>query len=130
VAGHGVRALGTLVIGINPMLEIWHGLRRNADHRDLPENQAGPRSRRFRRPRAHGTAVGLLQLSAELVRAGVLDEAAVDRIKNAIANDLALSRPGSISKEEFRRTTRLRLDRLFSGEDSLPLHQSTPDKSD
>lgn len=78
--------------------------------------------------RAHATAVGLIQLSAELVRAGVLEEATIDRIKTAIANDLALSRPGSISKEEFSRTTRLRLDRLFSGEESLPLHPPSPDK--
>ena len=69
--------------------------------------------------RAHATAVGLLQLSRELVKAGVLDDAAIDRVKDAIGKDLALSRPKKIPREEFERTTRLRLDRLFSGEEKL-----------
>ncbi len=69
--------------------------------------------------RAHATAIGLLQLSAELARAGVLDEDAIARIKEAIAKDLRLSRPSSLSSEEFDRLTRLRLDRLFSGEELL-----------
>src|SRR5476649_2247835 len=65
--------------------------------------------------RAHATAVGLLQLSAELVRAGVLSDEAVGRIKEAIAKDLALSRPPSASKQEHETTIRRRLDALFSG---------------
>jgi hypothetical protein len=74
--------------------------------------------------RAQATAAGLIQLSAELVRAGVLNEAAVARIKTAIADDLELSRPISLSKEEFNRTTVKRLDRLFSGEERLTPHPS------
>src|SRR6187402_2447107 len=69
--------------------------------------------------RAHATAVGLLQLSRELVRAGVIGDDAIGRIKGAIADELELSRPTSLSKEEFDRTTRRRLDRLFSGEEKL-----------
>ncbi|MGY2735864.1 hypothetical protein [Sphingomonas sp. UYP23] len=69
--------------------------------------------------RAHATAVGLLQLSAELVKAGVLQEDAVTRIKAAIADELELSRPSTVSKAEFDRTTRRRLDRLFAGEEKL-----------
>lgn len=69
--------------------------------------------------RAHATAVGLIHLTIELVRAGVLDNDAIMRVKNAIADDLALSKPSSLSKEEFDRTTRQRLDRLFSGEETL-----------
>lgn len=69
--------------------------------------------------RAHATAVGLIQLTAELVKAGVLQEEAVTRIKAAIADELELSRPSTVSKAEFDRTTRRRLDRLFSGEDKL-----------
>jgi hypothetical protein len=69
--------------------------------------------------RAHATAVGLIQLTAELVKAGVLDAAAVDRIKDAIGKELALSRPGRMTREEFARSTRARLDRLFSGEQRL-----------
>ena len=69
--------------------------------------------------RAHATAVGLLQLSAELVKAGVLQEDAVTRIKAAIADELELSRPSTVSKAEFDRTTRRRLDRLFAGDEKL-----------
>lgn len=69
--------------------------------------------------RAHATAVGLVQLSIELVRAGVLEEAAITRIKEAIFDDVALSRPSSVSKEEFERSTRRRLDRLFAGEEKV-----------
>lgn len=38
--------------------------------------------------RAQATAVGLIQLTAELVRAGVLNDSAVGRIKEKIAKDL------------------------------------------
>lgn len=69
--------------------------------------------------RPHATAVGLVQLSRELVRAGVLKDGAISRIKDAIAKDLALSRPPSLSMEEFDRTNRVRLDRLFAGEEAL-----------
>jgi hypothetical protein len=69
--------------------------------------------------RAQATAVGLLQLCVELVRAGVIDESAVGRIKDAIAKDLALSRPRATSKEEFDRSIRRRLDMLFTGQEKL-----------
>jgi hypothetical protein len=69
--------------------------------------------------RAQATAVGLLQLSAELVRAGVLPEEALGRIKEAIAKDIALSRPRSAPKEDYERSIRERLDRLFAGKESL-----------
>ncbi len=67
--------------------------------------------------RAQATAVGLLQLSAELVRAGVLDKAAVDRIKDAIAKDISLSRPRSVSRDEYMGLVRSRLDGLFDAKD-------------
>jgi hypothetical protein len=75
--------------------------------------------------RAHATAVGLIQLTTELVRAGVLDQAAVGRIKCAIANDLMLSPPSSVKKAEFETWVRNRLDALFAceepiGEEPLP----------
>jgi hypothetical protein len=66
--------------------------------------------------RAQATTVGLIQLSIELKRAGVLDEAAVNRIKDAIAKEICLSRPKSIPQEHFRETLAKRLDRLFAGE--------------
>jgi hypothetical protein len=69
--------------------------------------------------RAQATAVGLLQLCAELVRAGVLDDQAVARIKEAIAKDIALSRPRSVSRDDYERSIRLRLDSLFSGQETI-----------
>jgi hypothetical protein len=77
--------------------------------------------------RAQATAVGLLNLTGELVRAGVLDRGAVDRIKEAIARDIALTRPRSVSREEYERTVRERLDGLFAGaEDGPSAPEATP----
>lgn len=64
--------------------------------------------------RAQATAVGFIQLCAELCRAGLLDEAAMDRIKDAIAKELALSRPRANFHLELE-TSRKRLDDLFAG---------------
>lgn len=69
--------------------------------------------------RAQATTVGLVQLSIELHRAGVLDEAAVDRIKDSIAKEICLTRPKSIPQEHFRASLRSRLDRLFAGEEAV-----------
>lgn len=63
--------------------------------------------------RGAATARGLLQLTAELVRAGVLDEEAVNRIKDAIACDLVLSRPRSAWRGDIESSIRERLDDLF-----------------
>lgn len=69
--------------------------------------------------RAHATAVGFVTLARELARAGVLDEGAVERIKDAIVKELSLTRGRSTSAEEFERTTRHRLDGLFAGQESV-----------
>lgn len=69
--------------------------------------------------RAQATTVGLIQLSIELRRAGVLDEAAIERIKTVIANDIALNRPRAIPEAQFQEKLRARLDRLFAGEDMV-----------
>ncbi len=69
--------------------------------------------------RAQATAVGLLQLSAELKRAGVIGDDAIDRIKDAIAREISLSRPRSPHNEEFDANLRGRLDRLFAREEAL-----------
>lgn len=69
--------------------------------------------------RAQATTVGLIQLSIELNRAGVLDQGAIDRIKEAIANEISLNRPRSMSAENFDANLHRRLDRLFSGEDEV-----------
>ena len=74
--------------------------------------------------RAHATAVGLLQLCHELARVGVLDDAAIARIKDAIASDICLSRPGTMSKEAFSHSTRRRLDALFAGAEQVSTGES------
>lgn len=66
--------------------------------------------------RTQATTVGFIQLAIELKHAGVLDEAAVERIKGAVANEISLNRPRSIPAEQFEEHLRQRLDRLFSGE--------------
>ena len=69
--------------------------------------------------RAQATAVGFLQLCAQLVRVGVLDEEGVTIIKDAIAKDIVLTRPRSASRDEYERSIRERLDSLFSGEEAV-----------
>jgi hypothetical protein len=63
--------------------------------------------------RAPATAAGLLQLTAELFRAGVIDKAAANRVKDAIACDLIVSRPRITGKDEYATIIRQRLDALF-----------------
>lgn len=69
--------------------------------------------------RAQATTVGLVQLSTELRRVGVLDQAAIDRIKEAIAKEICLTRPKSIPQEHFLANLKSRLDRLFAGEEPV-----------
>ena len=63
--------------------------------------------------RAQATAVGLVQLCAELLQAGVLDNAAVGRIKSAIADQIVVSYKPHRGREEFEAALHRRLDRLF-----------------
>lgn len=63
--------------------------------------------------RAQATSVGLLQLCAELVAVGVLDDKAVERIKNAIASDITVSRKAKYGQAEFDMLLRQRLDSIF-----------------
>lgn len=65
--------------------------------------------------RAHATAVGLVQLCIELQRTGVLDAPSVERIKDAIADEVSLGAPRSIGSHAYRSDIRARLDRLFAG---------------
>ena len=63
--------------------------------------------------RAQATSVGLLQLCAELVAVGVLDDAAVDRIKTAIQKDIAVTKTRKYGQAEFDIALRKRLDAVF-----------------
>ncbi|WP_277969187.1 hypothetical protein [Sphingomonas echinoides] len=66
--------------------------------------------------RAQATAVGLVQLCHELKRANVLDDTALDRIKDAIADEVSVTAPRSLAAKGYRGEIRGRLDRLFDGE--------------
>jgi hypothetical protein len=68
--------------------------------------------------RAHVTATAVLQMCSELERAGVLDAAAMERIKDAMAKEIALSRNRGVFADEYAHARR-RLDELFAGRASL-----------
>ena len=63
--------------------------------------------------RAQATTVGLIQLCAELVRAGVVGDDAIGRIKDSIHRELAVSRPRGRDREEFESMLKDRLDAIF-----------------
>lgn len=69
--------------------------------------------------RAQATAVGLVHLCQELQRANVLDDPAMARIKDAIADELSVSAPRSLSAKGYRNEVRARLDRIFEGEQEV-----------
>lgn len=66
--------------------------------------------------RAQATAAGMVQIAIELHRAGILDDAAVGRIKNSICGDLMLSCPASLDRSDYEANLRKRLDALFLGQ--------------
>lgn len=69
--------------------------------------------------RAQATAVGLVRTCIELKQANILNEAAIERIKDAIADDVSVSAPRPLSSPEYRDEIRTRLDRLFAGEQEV-----------
>ena len=69
--------------------------------------------------RAQATAVGLVQLTSELLRAGVLDDDAVSRIKEAIARDIIVGRTATRGGKEFEEALRRRLDAVFPNKDEM-----------
>jgi hypothetical protein len=69
--------------------------------------------------RAQATAVGLVQLCIELQRANVLDSGAIERVKDAIADEVLVAAPRPVSTPAYRRDIRARLDRLFAGEQEM-----------
>lgn len=69
--------------------------------------------------RAQATAAGLVQLCIELRRANALDDAALDRIKLAVADEICVGAPRSVAPHDYRRDVRSRLDRLFAGEEAV-----------
>lgn len=60
-----------------------------------------------------GTTAGLLQLCSELAHAKLLDDAAVERIKDAIVSDISLSCPRSMARTQYEGAIRERMDGLL-----------------
>ena len=63
--------------------------------------------------RAHATSVGLIQLCAELLKAGVLDGEAIERIKEAVHREISISNPRTTARGQFDQSLRERLDAIF-----------------
>ena len=70
--------------------------------------------------RAQATSVGLIQLCAELMRVGVLDDSAIQRIKEAVQSDISISNPRVHGRGEFQETLRKRLDSIFPRSGDAP----------
>lgn len=83
------------------------------DHDETEQARELHRTLEFIGLRAQATTVGLLQLSAELVAAGVLADEAIERIKDAIFREIAVTHPRGYNRAEFEQTLRQRLDSIF-----------------
>jgi len=82
--------------------------------------------------RAQATAAGLVQLCEELRVAGILNDAALERIKGSIADVLAEYRPRSMTRFDYLATVHNRLDQIFAGREPvgpLPTDLSTNSSS-
>lgn len=63
--------------------------------------------------RAHAATVGLIQLCEELMAAGIIDGAAIQRIKDAIHMEISVTRSRMSGHDSFDDTLRTRLDAIF-----------------
>lgn len=63
--------------------------------------------------RAHAATVGLIQLCEELLMVGILDAAAIERIKDAIHMEISVSRSRMTGHDSFDDTLKTRLDAIF-----------------
>jgi len=76
--------------------------------------------------RAQATATGLVQLCKELQAAGVISDEAVGRIKDSIADEIALTAPRPMLRADFRKEVCQRLDGIFSGAEKLGPTEDIP----
>lgn len=83
------------------------------DHDETEQARELHRTLEFIGLRAQATTVGLIQLCTELVAAGVLKDEAIDRIKDAIFREIAVTHPRGYNRAEFERTLRERLESIF-----------------
>ena len=83
------------------------------DHEQTEQARELHRTLEFIGLRAQATTVGMLQLCAELVRAGSLQQDAIERIKQSIFREIAVNQPTGYNRAEFERTLKHRLDAIF-----------------
>lgn len=76
--------------------------------------------------RAQATATGLVQLCKELQAAGILSDEAVERIKESIADEIALTAPRPMLRSDYRKEVCERLDGIFSGAEKLGPAEDMP----
>jgi hypothetical protein len=83
------------------------------DHGETEQARELHRTLEFIGLRAQATTVGLIQLCAELVAAGALADEAIERIKEAIFREIAVTHPRGYNRAEFEQTLKQRLDAIF-----------------
>ena len=66
--------------------------------------------------RAQATAAGFVQLCNELRRVGAIDDAAIGRIKDVVADNITLNCPRNAKRADYRQEVASRLDAIFEGE--------------
>lgn len=83
----------------------------------ISQNEICPREKHrtldFIGLRSHATTVGLIQLCEELLNAGILDDAALQRIKDAIRMELTVGNARVGNRAQFEETLQRRLDAIF-----------------
>ncbi|MCP3733477.1 hypothetical protein M9979_01070 [Sphingomonas sp. RP10(2022)] len=65
--------------------------------------------------RAQATAAGLVQLCIELRQTELLGDDAIERVKTAIADEIAIAVPRHVMTPQFRTDVESRLDKIFRG---------------
>jgi hypothetical protein len=80
--------------------------------------------------RALATAAGFLQLTRELLAAGLIKQDAVKRIQEAMIGELLVNVPRSLGgRTDYEKKLRDRLGALFSGTETLSENVVTPPES-
>lgn len=69
--------------------------------------------------RAQATAAGFVQLCKELRAAGVIDDKAVARIKDVVADNITLNCPRKANRTDYRQEVNHRLEAIFEGRRSV-----------
>jgi hypothetical protein len=65
--------------------------------------------------RAQATAAGFVQLCKELRNIGVIDDDALARIKDVVADNITLNCPRKANRAEYRAEVSHRLEAIFAG---------------